>query len=140
MPAPNDSPYGTTAVPGITHRRSPVPVPETVSRLRRLMDQAGATVFAVVDQSGAAQAAGLTLRQTALVVFGSPAAGTPLMKAMPLIAMDLPLKILVWEDDEGQVWMTYLAADWLADRYGLSAELAQPLSAPEVLSGRAASS
>ena len=60
------------------------------------------------------------------------------MQASPLSAMDLPLKILVWEDDAGRVWMTYLSADWLADRYNLPDELAKPLAAPDGLTGRAA--
>lgn len=134
----DDLPAGIAAVAGISHRRSQEPVPKTVDHLRRLIDGAGATVFAVIDQSGAAEAAGLTLRKTSLIIFGNPAAGTPVMQASPLSAMDLPLKILVWEDDAGQVWMTYLSADWLAARYGLASELAKPLAAPDALAGRAA--
>lgn len=132
----NDIPYGTTEVPGINHRRSVLPVAETVERVVELLRETGATVFAVIDQSGAAKAAGQALRDTKLVIFGNPAAGTPVMEAVPLSAMDLPLKILVWEDDSGQVWMTYLSAAWLAERYGLQAELARPLGAPDALAGR----
>lgn len=132
----NDVPYGTTEVPGINHRRSVLPVAETVERVVELLRETGATVFAVIDQSGAAKAAGQALRDTKLVIFGNPAAGTPVMEAVPLSAMDLPLKVLVWEDDSGQVWMTYLSAAWLAERYGLRAELARPLGAPDALAGR----
>jgi uncharacterized protein (DUF302 family) len=139
MAETHDLPEGTVAVPGITHRRSKDAVPETVEGLRRLIEGAGATVFAVVDQSGAAEAVGLTLRPTVLIVFGNPSAGTPVMQASPLSAMDLPLKILVWEDDAGQVWMTSLSAQWLAERYGLSGDLVQPLGAPGALIGRVAS-
>lgn len=139
MAATRDLPEGTVAVPGITHRRSRDSVPETVDRLRRLIEEAGATVFAVVDQSGAAAAVGLTLRPTVLVIFGNPSAGTPVMQASPLSAMDLPLKILVWEDDSGQAWMTSLSAQWLAGRYGLPAQLTKPLAAPDGLIGRVAS-
>ena len=135
----HDLPEGTVAVPGITHRRSKDAVPETVEGLHRLIEGAGATVFATVDQSAAAEAAGLTLRPTVLIVFGNPAAGTPVMQASPLSAVDLPLKILVWEDDAGQVWMTALSAQWLAERYGLSGDLVQPLGAPGSLIGRVAS-
>jgi uncharacterized protein (DUF302 family) len=129
----NDVPSGAADVFGITNRRSPLSVSETVERLRAAIRAAGATVFAVIDQDGAAAEAGQTLRETKLLVFGNPVAGTPLMDAVPLSAMDLPLKILVWQDDLGQVWMTYLSAEWLTQRYGLSVELARPLGAPEAL-------
>lgn len=135
MPS-HETPHGTADVPGILHRRSTLSVAETVDRLSEVMREAGATVFAVIDQSGAANAAGQTLRDTTLMIFGSPGAGTAVMRAVPLSAMDLPVKVLVWRDDEGQVWMTYLSAQWLAERYGLSADLARPLGAPEVLTGR----
>lgn len=134
------TPHGALDVAGIKHHRSPVPVSEAVGLLTDLMHEAGATVFAVIDQSGAAKAVGQKLRDTKLVVFGNPAAGTPVMQAAPLSAMDLPLKVLVWEDDQGQVWMTYLSAEWLAERYGLSAELAKPLGAPDALTSRVAAS
>ena len=71
--------------------------------------------------------AGLSLRETTLVIFGNPAAGTPVMAAAPLAALDLPLKILVWQDDDGAVWMTHLDPAWLAARYGLAQELTAPL-------------
>ncbi len=138
MTAPHDLPAGTVPIPGIAHRRSEDPVPATVDRLRRLVETAGATVFAVLDQSAAAQEAGLTLRPTTLLLFGTPSAGTPVMQASPLSAMDLPLRILVWEDDAGQVWMTFLSAEWLGDRYGLADDLVKPLAAPNVLTMGAA--
>jgi uncharacterized protein (DUF302 family) len=136
----SDVPYGTTHIPGIAHRRSTLSVDETVDRLSELIEAAGATIFTVIDQRRAAEAAGLRLRDTKLMVFGNPAAGTPLMAAVPLSAMDLPLKILVWQDDEDQVWMTYLSAEWLADRYGLTPQQAQPLAAAEAMTGRVATS
>ena len=71
-----------------------------------------------------------------LVVFGNPAAGTPVMAVAPLSALDLPLKVLIWVDDDRAVWMSYLSAEWLAQRYALGPELSAPLRAPEVLSGR----
>jgi uncharacterized protein (DUF302 family) len=134
MTEPNDLPAGTTEVPGIVHRLSTLSVSDTVDRLTEAMLQAGATVFAVIDQSGAAQGAGLSLRDTKLMIFGNPAAGTPVMQAAPLSAMDLPLKVLVWEDDESHV--TYLSAEWLTERYGLPADLARPLAAPAGLTSR----
>jgi uncharacterized protein (DUF302 family) len=132
----NDLPAETTEVPGIIHRRSTLSVGDTVDRLTEIMRQAGATVFAVIDQSGAAGAAGLSLRDTKLMIFGNPAAGTAVMQAAPLSAMDLPLKVLVWEDDQSHVWMTYLSAEWLSERYGLAADLARPLAAPAGITSR----
>lgn len=133
-----DIPYGAGQVPGIVHRRSALRVAETVERLTEVVRGAGATLFAVIDQSGAARAAGQTLRDTTLVIFGNPAAGTPVMEAVPLSGMDLPLKVLVWQDDHGQVWMSYLSAEWLAERYSLTSDLARPLAAPGALTGRVA--
>lgn len=118
---------------GIISRRSSFSVMETVSRLTESMRAAGATVFAVIDQAAAAREAGLTLRETQLVIFGNPAAGTLVMDAMPLAALDLPLKILVFADDGGKVWMSYLDRNWIASRYGLASRLAAPLAAPAVL-------
>lgn len=132
-------PAGTIATDGVVHRRSHLSVTDTVARLLEAVDAAGAKVFAVIDQAGEAERAGLVLRETKLVIFGNPAGGTPVMQAAPLAALDLPLKILVWSDDAGAVWMTYIAADWLVRRYELSVDLAGPLSAPEVLTGRVAS-
>ena len=82
--------------------------------------------------------AGLTLRDTKVVVFGNPLAGTPVMQASPLAALDLPLKVLVWADDQGSVWMSYLEGQWLADRHGIAVDLARPLSAVDTITGRVA--
>jgi uncharacterized protein (DUF302 family) len=82
----------------------------------------------VIDHSGEARAAGLELRDTKVVIFGNPAAGTPVMAAAPLAALDLPLKVLVW-DDGGQTRLSYTGPDELAARYGLSGELASRLAA-----------
>jgi uncharacterized protein (DUF302 family) len=130
------TPFGINVVDGVVHRRSPWSVDATVERLAEAIAQAGAKVFVVVDHSGEAQEAGLSLRDTKLVIFGSPIGGTPVMQAAPLAALDLPLKVLVWADDQGSVWMTYLSAQWLAGRHGLSADLARPLSAADALTGR----
>ena len=123
------TPAGTAPTSGIVHRASPLPVADTVSRLAEVIHAAGAKLFAVVDHSGEAARAGLSLRDTKLLIFGSPVAGTPIMAASPLAAIDLPLKILVWADDDGAVWMSYFDPAWLVARHGLSAELAAPLSA-----------
>jgi uncharacterized protein (DUF302 family) len=134
----SETPAGTTPVDGIVNTRSPLPVPGTVERLSQLISAAGATMFGVIDQSCEAEQAGLTLRPTTLLIFGNPAAGTPVMAAAPLAALDLPLKILVWQDDDGAVWMTYLDPAWLAARYGLAKELTAALGAPAALTARVA--
>jgi uncharacterized protein (DUF302 family) len=122
----------------VLHRRSPLSVEDTVEKLSVAIEGGGARLFAVVDHSGEAKQAGLSLRDTKLMIFGNPIAGTPLMEAEPLAALDLPLKILVWADETEAVWMTYLAAEWLATRHGLPAVLAKPLGAPDLLTSRLA--
>ena len=124
---------------GIVHRRSPLSVEETVSRLGAAIETAGAKIFTVVDHSGEAAAAGLKLRDTKLIIFGSPTAGTPVMDAAPTAALDLPLKILVWRDERGATWMTYLSPAWLAERHGVPEALRGPLSAVEALTARISS-
>jgi uncharacterized protein (DUF302 family) len=103
-------------------------VDETVSRLRELLDARGIKLFAVIDHSGEAEAAGLELRNTKVVIFGNPRAGTPVMAAAPLAALDLPLKVLVWNDD-GETRLAYTEPGELAARYRLTDELAAPLAA-----------
>jgi uncharacterized protein (DUF302 family) len=109
-----------------------------VQRLTEAIVAAGAKIFAVIDQSAEAAQAGTSLRDTRLVLFGSPLAGTPVMAASPLAALDLPLKVLVWADDDGVVWMTYLSAEWLADRYDIPPDVAKPLSAVDNLTAHLA--
>jgi uncharacterized protein (DUF302 family) len=113
-------------------RLSPLSVPETVSRLTGMLDAKGIKIFAVIDQSAEARSVGLELRDTTLVVFGNPAAGTPVMVASPLAALDLPLKILVWSD-QGQTKVSHLAPRALAARHHLSPELAANLAGVEDL-------
>jgi len=134
----SETPAGTAPVDGIVNTRSPLPLTGTVERLTELIGAAGATLFGVIDQSCEAEQAGLTLRPTTLLIFGNPAAGTPVMVAAPLAALDLPLKILVWQDDDGVVWMTHLDPAWLAARYGLAQELTARLGAPAALTARVA--
>ncbi len=107
-------------------------VDETVARMSELLADRGIKLFAVIDHSGEAKANGLELRDTKVVIFGSPKAGTPVMEAVPLVALDLPLKVLVWSDD-GQTKLTYTSPAALADRYGLDDELAARLAAIEGL-------
>ena len=102
-------------------------VNDNVDRLVKLVEARGMKVFVVIDHSGEAAASGLDLRATKVVIFGSPIAGTPVMRAAPLAALDLPLKVLIW-DDEGQTTVSYLDPDALARRHGLTPELAGRLA------------
>ena len=112
---------------------SPRPVADTVARLVDLLRAKGLKVFAVIDQQAEARAAGLDLRETTLVLFGNPAAGTGVMAAVPLAALDLPLKVLVWAEPGQDTSVSYTAPDVLAVRYGLSPEAAAPLAAVDGL-------
>ena len=116
----------------ITTKISPRSVTETVSRLTDILGAKGLKVFAVIDQSAEASQVGLQLRETTLVLFGNPAAGTPVMVAAPLSALDLPLKVLIW-DDAGQTKVTYYGPAALAARYGLNADLTAKLAAIDPL-------
>jgi uncharacterized protein (DUF302 family) len=114
---------------GIVTKRAGGSVDETVSTLIRLVEAKGLTVFAVIDHSGEAAKVGLEMPNTKLVIFGSPAAGTPVMVAAPLAALDLPLKILVWDDQGGTTSISYNAPEYLADRHHLAEELRPRLDA-----------
>ena len=111
----------------VTTKVSQRSVADTVSRLTGILSAKGMKVFAVIDQSEEARGAGLKLRDTMLVIFGNPAAGTPVMDAAPLSGLDLPLKVLIWADG-GRTNVTYYAPAAIAARYGLSAELAAKLA------------
>jgi uncharacterized protein (DUF302 family) len=124
VPVPDDS--------GAVTKSTTRSVSETVSKLTDVLQSKGMKVFAVIDQSAEAHNVGLSLRETVLVVFGSPAAGTPVMEAVPLAALDLPLKVLVW-DDEGQTRVSYVAPSVLTDRYGLPPDLGQRLAGIDAL-------
>jgi uncharacterized protein (DUF302 family) len=117
---------------GIVTKLSPRSAPETVARLTGILANKGMKVFAVIDQAAEARAVGLELRETTLVIFGSPAGGTPVMAAAPLAALDLPLKVLVW-DDAGQTKVSYYAPATLASRYDLGADLAARLAGVDPL-------
>jgi len=117
----------TWTEPGVVTKASPRSVADTVSRLTGLVTAKGMKVFGVIDQAAAAREVGLELRETTLVMFGSPAAGTPVMVAAPLSALDLPLKVLIWSD-HGQTNVSYYAPAELAARHHLSPELAARLA------------
>jgi uncharacterized protein (DUF302 family) len=123
---------------GILNKRSNYSVDETLERLKRTLQAKGVTIFAIVDHSGEAEKVGLKMPPTRLVIFGSPKAGTPLMLAAPSSAIDLPLKILVWEDGEGKVWVSYNSPAYLGERHGLPEELLQNIAVVETLAAAVA--
>ena len=94
----------------------------TIDRLTAALDAKGITVFARIDHAAGAASVGMALRPTTVVIFGNPAAGTPLMQRDQRVGLDLPLKALVWQDAGGQTWLTYSDLAWLAERYGLGDE------------------
>src|SRR6201987_2541926 len=110
---------------GIIDNLSHHSVGETVERLRGILQSKEVTLFALVDHSGEAEKVGMKMRPTKLLIFGSPKAGTPLMLAAPSVAIDLPLKILVWEDAQGKAWVSYNSPEYLKSRHGFPDELLQ---------------
>jgi uncharacterized protein (DUF302 family) len=108
-------------------------VDETVERLKGILEARGVTLFALVDHSGEAEKAGMKMPATKLLIFGSPKAGTPVMLASPSIAIDLPLKILIWEDSQGKAWISYNSPTYLQDRHDVPTELLKNLAVVETL-------
>ncbi len=123
---------------GIIDKPSSHSVEQTVEKLKNILESKGVTLFALVDHSGEAEKVGMKMRPTKLLIFGSPKAGTPLMLAAPSIAIDLPLKVLVWEDTQGKVWVSYNSPDYLKERHGLPPELLQNIGVVEMLAAKAA--
>ncbi len=118
---------------GVVRRRSRFPFDETVSRLTALIESKGVKMFSIIDHAAAAAGAGLKMPPTKVLLFGSPKAGTPLMLAAPSVAIDLPLKILVWQERDGSTWMAYNTAEYLAQRHGLPHGQLEPLGAADAL-------
>jgi uncharacterized protein (DUF302 family) len=116
-----------SAIEGVVTKQSPRSVEDTVAALATLVSEKGMKLFAVIDHSGEASSVGMDLRETKLVVFGSPRAGTPVMQAAPLAALDLPLKVLVWADGQ-QTKVSYVDPGALAARCHLSDDLAARLA------------
>ena len=123
---------------GIIDKPSNHSVEQTIERLKGVLQSKGVKLFALVDHSGEAEKVGMKMRPTKLLIFGSPKAGTPLMLAAPSIAIDLPLKLLVWEDGQGKVWVSYNSPDYLEERHGLSQKLRQNIAVVETLAAKAA--
>ena len=128
----------TTAIRGIVDKPSNHSVDETVDRLKSILQSQGVKLFAVVDHSGEAEKAGMKMPPTKLLIFGNPKAGTPLMLAAPSIAIDLPLKILVWEDSHKKTWVSYNSSEYLQERHNLPTELLPNVAVVETLAAKAA--
>lgn len=118
---------------GIIDISSPYSVPQTLARLQAILKERGVTVFALVDHSGEAAKVGLEMRPTQLLIFGDPKSGTPLMVAAPKSAIDLPLKALAWEDEQGKVWLSYNTPEYLQQRHGFPVELMKNIAGPAAL-------
>jgi uncharacterized protein (DUF302 family) len=123
---------------GIVNLPTHSSVDETVTHLQSMLQEKGVQIFALVDHSGEAKRVGIEMRPTKLLIFGNPKAGTPLMLAAPSIAIDLPMKLLVWEDASGQAWISYNTPEYLEKRHALPQNLAAALGAVEALAKNAA--
>jgi uncharacterized protein (DUF302 family) len=122
---------------GIVDKASNHSVDETVAKLKEILRSKGVTLFAIIDHSGEAAKVGMKMRSTKLLIFGSPKAGTPLMQAAPSVAIDLPLKILIWEDTQGKAWVSYNSPAYLQKRHGIPPDLMQNIAVIEGLAAKA---
>jgi len=122
---------------GIVDTLSNHSVDQTVERLKGILLSKGVTLFALIDHSGEAEKIGMKMLPTKLLIFGSPKGGTPLMLAAPSSAIDLPLKILVWEDANQKVWISYNSLAYLKERHGLAEELLLNIAVVEKLAAQA---
>lgn len=113
-------------------------VDETVDKFKAILQSKGITIFALIDHSGEAIKAGMKMRPTKLLIFGNPKAGTPVMLAAPSCAIDLPLKVLIWEDGRGKVLVTYNSPAYLQERHNIPVELLPNVSVIEALAKSAA--
>src|SRR5713101_6436501 len=111
------------SVEGIQNRSSPFSVEETLLRLQEGIHSRNLILFAHIDHSGEAKLVGLKMQEAHVLIFGNPKGGTPLMIASPLLALDLPLKVLVWQDEDDQVWVSSTSSDYLRVRYAIPQEL-----------------
>ena len=123
---------------GIVNKPSKHSVDDTLGKLQNILETKGIAVFALIDHSGEAAKVGMKMRPTKLLIFGNPKGGTPLMLAAPSIAIDLPLKIMIWQDDQEKVWVSYNTPEYLAERHGLPPHLAQNIGFIETLAANIA--
>ncbi len=122
---------------GIISKLSNHSVEQTVEMLKNILQSKGVTLFMLVDHNGEAEKVGMSMRPTKLLIFDSPKAGTPLMLAAPSIAIDLPLKILIWEDSQGKVWVSYNSHEYIMRRHGLPLELLKNIAIIDTLASKA---
>jgi uncharacterized protein (DUF302 family) len=108
---------------GMAHLSSPYRFAETIKRLESLLQAQGLAIFCRIDHSGEAEKAGLKMPPTQVIIFGNPKGGTPLMIASPTVAIDLPLKALIWEDGEGRIWVSYNSPEYLGQRHNIPGAL-----------------
>lgn len=118
---------------GIANKPSSHSVDQTVAKLKETLQSKGIALFALVDHSGEAEKVGMKMRPTKLLIFGNPKGGTPLMLAAPSTAIDLPLKILVWEDEKNKVWISYNSPQYLQERHGFPQDLMKNIGVVEAL-------
>jgi uncharacterized protein (DUF302 family) len=123
---------------GMVSKSSKHSVDETLAKLQAILQAKEVPVFALIDHSGEAKKVGMEMHPTKLLIFGNPKGGTPLMLAAPTIAIDLPLKILIWEDDMGKIWVSYNSPEYIAQRHGLPQNLAQNIAFVETLAANIA--
>ena len=122
---------------GLLQVASKYSVDETVQRFEAVLAERGIKVFVVIDHSGEAEKAGLKMRPTKVVIFGNPKSGTPVMVAAPTLAIDLPLKALICEDDGGKVWISYNSPEYLQQRHGVPEELIKNIAVAGALAAKA---
>ncbi len=118
---------------GLIHLRCPYSAEQTMDRLEGIVKSMGISILGKVDHAEHAAQVGLKMNPSALLIFGNPKAGTPLMVASPTAAIDLPLKALVWEDAEGEVWLTYNSPEYFTERHGLPKDLMQNINSIKAL-------
>ncbi len=123
---------------GIVSKPANHPVDVVVARIKNMLQTKGVELFALVDHSGEAEKVGMKMKPTKLLIFGNPQAGTPLMLAAPSCAIDLPLKILVWEDADGKVWLSYNSPQYLQRRHNIPQDLLPNIAVIETLVAKAA--
>lgn len=118
---------------GMAHQSSPYSFAETIKRLESLLQAQGLTLFCPIEHSGEAEKAGLKMLATQVIIFGSPKGGTPLMIASPTVAIDLPLKALIWEDAEGKIWVPYNRPEYVQQRHNIPGALLKNIAGIEPL-------
>ncbi len=118
---------------GLVHLSSPYSVEETTKRLKGALQSKGIALFCQIDHSGEAEKVGMTMHPTELLIFGNPKGGTPIMLASPTVALDLPLKALIWQDVGNKVWVSYNSAEYLQQRHNIPPELLKNIAVIEPL-------